>query len=110
MNDMSLRPGTLFADRYEILAETGRGGMGHVYRARHLGLAKDVALKVLATDQTGDYGLRFAREARAIARLDHPNCIRVLDHGEHNGTQYIAMEHLDGETLGAHLATRGQLP
>jgi eukaryotic-like serine/threonine-protein kinase len=105
-----LRPGMLFADRYEILAVTGRGGMGHVYRARHIGLAKDVALKVLATDATGDYHLRFAREARALARVDHPNCIRVLDYGDDDGTQYIAMEHLDGETLAAHLVEHGRLP
>jgi serine/threonine protein kinase len=102
---VTLEVGTIFADRYEILAAAGRGGMGLVYRARHLGLAKDVALKVLATDRTGDYAVRFAREARAIARLDHPGCVRVLDHGHDGDAQYIAMELVDGETLGSALAT-----
>ena len=74
--------------------------MGFVYRARHLGLAKDVALKVLGPTKTRDYETRFAREARAIARLDHPGCVRVLDHGRVDGAQYIAMELLEGETLG----------
>jgi serine/threonine protein kinase len=100
-----LEAGTIFAERYEILAAAGRGGMGYVYRARHLGLAKDVALKVLApvTQRTADFEVRFAREARAVARLDHPGCVRVLDHGRADGAQYIAMEHLDGETLGKAL-------
>jgi serine/threonine protein kinase len=102
---VTLEVGTIFADRYEILAAAGRGGMGFVYRARHLGLAKDVALKVLATDRTGDYEVRFAREARAIARLDHPGCVRVLDHGRDGDAQYIAMELLEGQTLGSALAT-----
>jgi eukaryotic-like serine/threonine-protein kinase len=100
----TLAPGDVFADRYEILAAAGRGGMGHVYRARHLTLQKHVALKVLATNPTGDYEIRFAREARALARLDHPNCVRVLDHGQHDDTQYLVMEHLEGETLHALLA------
>ena len=95
----TLRPGMLFADRYEILASAGRGGMGHVYRARHTTLHKDVALKILGDDVTGDFEVRFAREARAVARLDHPNCVRVLDHGHADGLQYIVMEHLEGETL-----------
>ncbi|HEX5058867.1 MAG TPA: serine/threonine-protein kinase [Kofleriaceae bacterium] len=99
---MNLAAGTIFAERYEILATQGRGGMGYVYRARHLGLAKNVALKVLATSKL-DYEERFAREARAVARLDHPGCVRVLDHGRADGAQYIAMELIDGETLGTVL-------
>jgi eukaryotic-like serine/threonine-protein kinase len=98
---VTLEVGQIFADRYEILAQAGRGGMGYVYRARHLGLAKDVALKVLGPHKTGDFEERFAREARAVARLDHSGCVRVLDHGYAEGSQYIAMELLDGETLGA---------
>jgi eukaryotic-like serine/threonine-protein kinase len=70
--------------------------MGVVYRARHLGLGIDVALKILAspTDEK-----RFEREARAIARLAHPGCVRVLDHGVWGKTRFIAMELLDGPTL-----------
>ncbi|HUS29419.1 MAG TPA: serine/threonine-protein kinase [Kofleriaceae bacterium] len=102
-------PGDVFADRYEILASAGHGGMGHVYRARHITLRKQVALKVLASNPTGDYEIRFAREARALARLDHPNCVRVLDHGQHDATQFLVMEHLEGETLTARIA-QGRLP
>jgi len=94
----TLSAGTIFAGRYEILSAAGRGGMGYVYRARHLGLAKDVAIKIIG-DNKGDYAIRFGREARAIARLDHPNCVRVLDHGRIDDTQYIAMELLQGKTL-----------
>jgi serine/threonine-protein kinase len=105
----ALATGDVFADRYEILGAAGRGGMGFVYRALHLTLHKEVALKVLAANPTGDYEIRFAREARALARLDHPSCVRVLDHGEHEGTQYLVMEHLEGETLG-ELIAEGRLP
>jgi serine/threonine-protein kinase len=96
----SLPVGSVFAERYEILAEIGRGGMGRVYRARHTGLAKEVALKVLAGGPA-EYEARFAREARAIARLDHPGCVGVLDHGRSGGVPYIAMELLEGQTLAA---------
>lgn len=93
----------MFAERYEILSAAGSGGMGHVYRARHRGLDKQVALKVLATPGRGSRGERFeerfAREARVLARLDHPSCVRVLDYGRANGMQYIAMDLLEGETL-----------
>ncbi len=97
----NLAPGTIIADRYEILASVGAGGMGHVYRARHLGLDKHVALKVLTYDRTGDATSRFAREARALARLDHPGCVRVLDHGNTDGISYISLELIPGDTLGA---------
>jgi serine/threonine-protein kinase len=86
----------VLADRYEIISLLGRGGMGVVYRARHLGLGIEVAVKVLG--RAGD-AVRFEREARAIARLDHPGCVRVLDHGVWGRTHFIAMELLDGPTL-----------
>ena len=94
----ALSAGTIFAGRYEILSAAGRGGMGYVYRAKHLGLSKEVALKVVG-DGKRDFAKRFGREARAIARLDHPNCVRVLDHGRVDDLQYIAMELLHGVTL-----------
>jgi serine/threonine-protein kinase len=91
--------GTIFANRYEILAVLGSGGMGHVYRARHLALGTEVALKRLARSSAEHAG-RIEREARAIARLDHPGCVRIRDHGvDERGTPYLAMELLDGPTL-----------
>jgi len=105
----TLAAGTLVDERYEILASVGHGGMGHVYRARHLGLDKQVALKVLELDSSGDAHARFAREARALARLDHPGCVRVLDHGHGvDGTAFIALDLVDGPTLGSALASAGR--
>jgi len=107
----TLAGGTVFADRYEILAPIGRGGMGTVYRARHLGLRKEVALKVLAPTNVNDAEARFEREARAIARLDHPSCVRVLDCGrDDDGRAYLAMELLAGPTLGGLMRRHGPLP
>ena len=97
-----MRPGSIFAERYEIIGLLGRGGMGKVYRARHLTLRKELAIKVLAVG-TADFEARFEREARAIARLDHPNCVRVVDYGRSGGYHFIAMELLAGETLGSAL-------
>ncbi len=88
-----------FHGRYEILASLGEGGMGHVYRARHRGLDKLVALKVL-TGCTPELVARFQREAQAIARLDHPGCVRVLDFGvDTTGAPFLAMELIEGPTL-----------
>jgi serine/threonine-protein kinase len=99
-----LAAGTIFAGRYRILALLGQGGMGSVYRAQHQGLGKDVALKVIGR-LSHELESRFEREARAIARLDHPGCVRIYDHGEdERGVQFIAMELLDGPTLHTALA------
>ncbi|MBL0220881.1 MAG: serine/threonine protein kinase [Myxococcales bacterium] len=104
---MALAPGTIFAGRYRIRALLGQGGMGSVYRAEHLGLGKDVALKVLGR-LSHELEDRFEREARAIARLDHPGCVRVFDYGEDDrGVQFIAMELVDGPTL--HAAMGGDV-
>ncbi|MBX3160077.1 MAG: serine/threonine protein kinase [Deltaproteobacteria bacterium] len=87
--------------------------MGDVYRALHTGLRKEVALKVIgdldSQRAVEDRDVRFEREARTIAVLDHPNCVRVLDYGRTRKHQYIAMQLLDGTTLAQALRTGGRM-
>ena len=93
---------------YEVLGTLGAGGMGEVYRARDTRLGRTVAIKVLPSARS-DLKARFAREARTIATLTHPHICRLYDVGQQDGTDYLVMEVLDGETLAARL-TRGPLP
>ena len=99
-----LAAGARFGD-YEILAELGAGGMGRVYRARDLTLERTVALKTLAPQFGSDAGFvqRFLKEARAAARLNHPNIVQIYDFGQEGDTYYLAMEYVDGHSLGAYL-------
>jgi eukaryotic-like serine/threonine-protein kinase len=106
--EMGFAPGTVFAGRYEIVAPLGRGGMGSVYRAQHVGLRREVALKILGASLITDGEARFEREARAIAKLDHPSCVRILDYGRTKRHQFIAMQLLDGPTLAQLLAAEGR--
>ena len=97
--------------RYHIIEQLGEGGMATVYRARDNRLDRDVAIKVIRTDLFGSSVLehmlkRFEREARALAKLSHPNILKVLDYGEHQGAPYIVMEYLPGGTLKEKLAGR----
>ncbi len=96
---------------YEILAALGAGGMGEVYRARDTRLEREVALKVLpaATRTDADARARFRREALALSRLNHPNIETVYDFGEDAGVDYLVLEFVPGETLGARLV-RGRVP
>src|SRR5262245_54849575 len=82
----------------EILQCLGRGGMGVVYQARQPRLNRPVALKILARekDQNGKFAERFAREAQALARLNHPNIVTVYDFGEVSGHCYLLMEFVHG--------------
>ena len=90
----------LLNDRYQITAEIGRGGMGIVYRAFDILLERDVAVKVLSTNDLGSQGrARLLREAQAAARLNHPNIISIFDAGDANGLSFIVMELLDGDSL-----------
>lgn len=85
---------------YEILDEIGRGGMAVVYRARHVGLNRLVALKMLPVGQfTGEFRQRLRREAQALARLQHPNIVQVYDIGEQGDRPYLALELVEGTTL-----------
>ncbi len=85
----------------DIVELLGRGGMGVVYRARQPHLERDVAVKLLAPEIAADpdFASRFLREARALARLNHPNIVGVHDSGERDGTYYLIMEFVEGVSL-----------
>jgi serine/threonine protein kinase len=90
---------------YELQAMLGAGGMGEVYRARDTRLNRTVAIKVIPTALSSDPARvqRFEREARAIAALQHPNICTLFDVGHQDGTQFLVMEYLEGETMAARL-------
>jgi serine/threonine protein kinase len=93
---------TMLSGKYEILDKVGQGGMGTVYRVRHQGLDKILALKVLPQELGNEAELvkRFGREARLLARLDHRNIVRVFDFEKDDDTYYLVMEFLQGRSLG----------
>ncbi|HEV3421400.1 MAG TPA: protein kinase [Candidatus Acidoferrum sp.] len=107
---MGLASGTKFGP-YEIESPLGAGGMGEVYRARDARLDRSVAIKVLASHLASSPELkqRFEREARALSALNHPNICQLYDIGSQNGTDYLVMEFLEGETLADRLR-KGFLP
>ena len=86
---------------YEVLEQLGAGGMGRVYRAKNVTLERIVALKTLAPILSADEAFvqRFLKEARAAARLNHPNIVQIYDFGCEEGTYYLAMEYVDGPSL-----------
>jgi eukaryotic-like serine/threonine-protein kinase len=104
--------GRRLGGRYRMEALLATGGMGEVWAARDLLLDRAVAVKVLGGALAGDgrAAERLRREARAAARLDHPNIARVLDLGEHDGRPYLVMELLEGESLAARIDLAGPLP
>lgn len=95
---------------FRLLHEVGRGGMGTVYRAEQIVLERSVALKVLSESRIASPGAleRFRRAVRALARLRHPNVVRIDDVGEHDGMPFLVMEWIDGGDL-AHRLRPGQL-
>ena len=97
----ALSAGSLLAGRYQIEAALGQGGMGAVYRARQPKLDRPVALKLLAVPAGGGgiFAERFHREARLLARLNHPGIVAVHDYGEAGGFFYLLMEYVDGVNL-----------
>ncbi len=98
--------------QFEILECLGRGGMGVVYKARQPKLNRIVALKILAPEKEAEprFAERFAREAQALARLNHPNIVTVYDFGEADGLYYLTMEFVDGVSLRQLLQTRKIAP
>ena len=105
--------GKIFAGRYRIVKQIGRGGMADVYLAKDLILdGEEVAVKVLRTNyQTDPIAVaRFQREARAMADLDHPHIVRITDIGEEDGQQYLAMEYVAGLDLKRYIKEHYPLP
>jgi serine/threonine-protein kinase len=109
---LAVRVGERIAERYELEELVGEGGMSSVYRAHDTVLERRVAIKVLHEHYSSDpeYVERFRREARAIARLAHPNVVTVIDRGEWDGRQFIVFEHVAGENLKTAIERVGALP
>jgi serine/threonine protein kinase len=104
---LALIPGARLGP-YEILAPLGSGGFGEVYKARDTRLDRTVAIKILPSADP-ELKARFEREAKAIAALQHPHICTLFDIGHQNGTDYLVLEYLEGETLAARLQ-HGALP
>ena len=96
---------------YEIVSPIGAGGMGEVYKARDTRLDRTVAIKVLPEHiaKRDDLRQRFEREARAVASLNHPHICVLHDIGHQDGTGFMVMEYMDGETLAARIE-KGPIP
>ncbi|MGB9282642.1 MAG: protein kinase, partial [Candidatus Sulfotelmatobacter sp.] len=106
----TLSPGTRFGS-YEILQRLGAGGMGEVYRAKDNRLDREVAIKTISQERCSQPEAlsRFEREARSASALNHPNIVTIYELGHVNGTHYIAMELVSGETVRG-LLTSGPIP
>ncbi len=105
--------GTMLADKYQIEHLLGSGGMCEVYRARHSGIGKEVAVKILKPELAADPKIaeRFEQEARASSRVRHPNAINVTDYGiAKNKTPYLVMELIEGHTVRELLREFGPFP
>ncbi|HWS88984.1 MAG TPA: protein kinase [Pyrinomonadaceae bacterium] len=101
----------IIAGRFRVECEIGRGGMGTVYRASHLGLERPVAIKILKQEFAAhpEIADRFMREARTMARLKHPRAAMIFDAGHlADGRPFIVMEYVEGSTLAETLAREGQ--
>src|SRR6516225_5855412 len=108
---MSLQIGQQLGS-YQITALLGKGGMGEVYRARDTRLRRDVAIKTLPDEFNRDPErlARFQREAEALAALNHPNISSIYHLQESNGSRFLVLELVEGETLADLLAKHGTLP
>ena len=95
---------------FVVERELARGGMGVVYIARHVALDRRVALKLMSIEGDAVATERFAREAEALARVEHPAVVRVHEVGEHQGKPYLAMDLVDGESLQDRIDREGPLP
>ncbi len=106
------RGGKLLLGNYVILDHIGSGGMGSVFRARHLVMKRIVALKTLNAKEMGSKSAvrRFHREMEAAAKLEHPNIVAAYDADEFQGVHFLVMKFIDGHDLARHLSRHGPLP
>ena len=97
---------------YQIVEQLGQGGMATVFKAYHASLDRYVALKVLhpAFDEDKTFASRFQREARVVAKLEHPNIVPVYDYAEHEGRPYLIMKFIEGDTLKSHMTEAPMKP
>ena len=104
--------GTLIGERFRLEEKVGSGGMSSVYRAFDPTLERQVAIKLMHRDISSDPDQleRFRREARAVARMNHPHVVTVIDAGEDDGAPYIVFEYVEGETLKERIRRQGRLP
>ena len=104
--------GSLLNGRFRLEEQIGAGGMSTVYRAFDPTLERSVAIKLMHRDMSADADQleRFRREARAVARLSHPHVVTVIDAGEDDGTPFIVLEYVEGETLKERIRRLGRLP
>src|SRR5918996_861907 len=104
--------GTEIGARFRLEEKIGAGGMSTVYRAWDPTLERWVAIKLMHRDISTDPDQleRFRREARAVARLNHPHVVIVIDAGEDDGTPYIVFEYVEGQTLKDRIRRLGRLP
>jgi hypothetical protein len=104
-------PNLVIADRYRLERQIGRGGMGSVWLAHHMGLDIPCAVKFIEGEYAAlpEAQARFVREAKAAAQLRSPHVVQILDHGVWDGTPYMAMELLEGEDLGKRLVRVGRM-
>ncbi|MCW2993912.1 MAG: serine/threonine protein kinase, partial [Conexibacter sp.] len=109
---MSSQVGTLLNGRYRLDAQIGTGGMSTVYRAFDTVLERQVAIKLMHREIASDSDQleRFRREARAVAQLNHPHIVTVIDAGEDDNMPYIVFEYVEGETLKDRIRRHGRLP
>lgn len=112
--DSRAKVGDVIDGRYQLMSMLGQGGMGQVFQAEHIGIKREVAIKLLHRELRDHEGIqeRVMREAFATGRLDHPNCVSITDSGmlENGGGTYLVMELLKGESLGDALDIRETLP
>ncbi len=107
-----MNEGTILNNRYQLLEQLGSGGMAEVFRARDLMLTRNVAIKILRRDFSGneDFQNNFRQEARAAANLSHPNIVTVHDFGFAEEMLYIVMEYIPGKDLKQLIRERGRFP